>query len=76
MYRPFHISPQQEFPDLPGLQHVHTCVSVIPDFKNELVAAAVGERVLSSAGVRGATPEDEVTVIKQANEYTAKLMTF
>ena len=59
-----------------GLQYVHTCVSVIPDFKNELVAAAVGERVLSSAGVRGATPEDEVTVIKQANEYTAKLMKF
>ena len=55
---------------------MHTCVSVIPDFKNELVAAAVGERVLSSAGVRGATPEDEVTVIKQANEYTAKLMKF
>ena len=32
--------------------------------------------MLSSAGVRGATPEDEETVIKQANEYTAKLMKF
>jgi len=26
----------------------------------ELVAAAVGERVLSSAGVRGAAPEDDL----------------
>ena len=33
-----------------------TWVSVIPDFIKELVAAAVGESVLNSAGVKGATP--------------------
>ena len=33
-----------------------TWVRVIPDFKNELVAAAVGERELNSSEVRGAAP--------------------
>lgn len=37
-----------------------TWVSVIPDFIKELVAAAVGEKVLNSAGVRGAAPKDNV----------------
>ena len=55
---------------VPHLIHVCTCVSVIPDFKNELVAAAVGERVLNSADVRGATPKDEVT--KHANKLYSK----
>ena len=37
---------------------IQTWVSVIPDFINELVAAAVGDSVLSSAGVRGAVPNN------------------
>lgn len=36
--------------------YTFTCVRVIPDFKNELVAAAVGERELNSFEVRGAAP--------------------
>lgn len=37
-----------------------TWVSVIPDFIKELVAAAVGERALNSAGVKGAMPDEDV----------------
>ena len=50
-----------------------TCVKVIPDFKNELVAAAVGEKAAKLSADIGAVP-DTINKCKMQKQKQLKLV--